>query len=335
MSIPIPPADSAEPAAAGPPLAERACTYVPARFTRAAMCAKTLAVFGELLWRTPANTRQKPGASPVEHPRLTGGERPPITCYIRTLNEESRIGAAVEAAFLVVREVVVVDSGSTDGTVAVAETAGARTVEQPWLGGGHQKRVGEDACRHNWLLDLDADEVLSVELAGEILKLFASGEPGADVFRLPLVTVDPSGRIWRRARTPRRAKLYDRRKVRMPAHGAWDQLSIPAGLRVKLLEGPLLHYAFDDIGHLSRKQGSAMVRRVRFLDDGRRRPATALRVWFGLPVFFLRNYLLRGQWREGRYGFLFALTTAYNHWLRYALLYERGQAPDRDKKGGS
>ena len=151
------------------------------------------------------------------------------------------------------------------------------------------------------------------------------------MFRLPLAIVDPSGRIWRRARAPRRTKLYDRRKVRIPAHGAWDQFRIPAGLRVRRLEGPLLHYAFDDVGHLSRKQGSAMVRRVRFLDDGRRRPV-ALRVRFGLPVFFLRNYLLRGPWREGRYGFLLALTTAYNHWLRYAMLYERRLAGRGDKK---
>lgn len=55
-----------------------------------------------------------------------------------------------------------------------------------------------------------------------------------------------------------------------------------------------------------------------------------MRVRFGLPVFFLRNYLLRGQWQEGRYGFLFALTTAYNHWLRYAMLHERQRAR-RDK----
>ena len=197
---------------------------------------------------------------------------------------------------------------------------------------GSARRAGRQRLYRAYrLLDLDADEIVSEELAGEILKLFASGEPDADVFRLPLAIVDPSGRIWRKARAPRRAKLYDRRKVRIPAHGAWDQFRIPAGLRVRRLEGPLLHYAFDDIGHLSRKQGSAMVRRVRFLDDGRRRPV-ALRVRFGLPVFFLRNYLLRGQWREGRYGFLLALTTAYNHWLRYAMLYERRLAGRGDKK---
>ena len=270
---------------------------------------------------------------PAGGAQTAGGGCPPISCYIRTLNEEARIAAAVGAALAVAREVVVVDSGSTDGTIAAAEAAGARVVEQPWLGGGHQKRVGEDACRHDWLLDLDADEIVSGELAREIRGLFAGGEPDADLCWLSLATVDPSGRIWRRARAPRRAKLYDRRKIRMPAHGAWDQFRIPAGLRTRRLGGALLHRGFDNIGHLSRKQGSAMVRRVGFLEDGRRF-ATAMRVWFGLPVFFLRNYLLRRQWREGRYGFLVALTTAYNHWLRYAMLYERRLLARKDRRGG-
>ena len=260
---------------------------------------------------------------------MTDGERPPVSCYIRTLNEGNRIGATVRAAFGVAREVVVVDSGSSDGTVAAAEAEGARVIEQAWLGGGHQKRVGEDACSHDWLLDLDADELVTEELAQEIRGLFEGDRPDADVYRLALMNVDPAGRVWRKARAARRAKLYDRRKVRMPAHGAWDQFTIPSGLRVRRLAGPLLHHTFDDIAHLSRKQGSAMARRVRFLDSAR--PAsTALKVYVGLPYFFFRNYVLRRTWREGAYGFMFSLTTAYNHWLRYAMLHER-----RLKKGGS
>ena len=253
---------------------------------------------------------------------VTQDARPPISCYIRTLDEEPRIARCVGAALAVAREAVVVDSGSTDGTVAAAEAAGARVIRQAWLGGGHQKRVGEEACRHDWLLDLDADEVVSEALAGEIRALFDGGEPPAAVWRLPLMTVDPSGRVWRRARTPRRAKLYDRRRIRMPAHGAWDQLQVPPGLAVGRLSGPLFHRAFDDIAHLQAKQAGAMARRVRFLDPPPRR-STALKVRFGFPLFFLRNYLQRRQWREGAWGFLFAFVTAYNHWLRYAMLHER------------
>ncbi len=253
---------------------------------------------------------------------MTAQDRPPLSCYIRTLNEEVRIGATVRAALRVGREVVVVDSCSTDGTVAAAEAEGARVVEQEWLGGGYQKRVGEDACQHDWLLNLDADEVVSEELAQEIRDLFAAGEPDADAYILAVVIVDPAGRIWRKARPNPRARLYDRRKVRMPAHGVWDQFEIPAGLRARRLHGLLLHYAFDDLAHLSRKQGSAMVRRIRFLDN--RRPlSTALKVYFGLPYFFFRSYVIRGRWKEGGYGFLLSLVTAYNHWFKFAMLHEK------------
>ncbi|MDE0255729.1 MAG: glycosyltransferase family 2 protein [Rhodospirillaceae bacterium] len=253
---------------------------------------------------------------------MPAGDRPPLSCYIRTLNEEVRIGATVRAALHVAREVVVVDSGSTDGTVAVAEAEGARIIEQAWLGGGHQKRVGEDACRYDWLLNLDADEIISDMLAQQIRDVFAAGEPDADVYILPVVIVDPAGRIWRRARANPRARLYDRRKVRMPAHAVWDQFPIPAGLRTRRLGGFLLHHAFDDLAHLSRKQGSAMVRRVRFLEN--ERPlSTALRVYFGLPYFFFRSYVIRGRWMEGGYGFLLSMVTAYNHWFKFAMLHEK------------
>ena len=249
--------------------------------------------------------------------------RAPISCYIRTLNEERRIAATVRSAFLVADEVVVIDSGSSDATATVAEAAGARVIEQEWLGGGHQKRVGEEACRHDWLLDLDADEVVTEELAEEILGLFQSGTvPAEHVFRVPMLYVDPTGRIWRKARAPRRAKLYDRRQIRVPAHAAWDQFEIPEALRVRRLKGPLLHHAFDDIAHLSRKQTAHEVRRIRHLaaKGGR---SVALKVYAGLPYFFFRNYILRRRWREGAYGFMFSLTTAYTHWLRYAMLHEQ------------
>lgn len=259
---------------------------------------------------------------------------PPISCYIRTLNEEARIARTVEAAKRVAAEVVVVDSGSTDSTAALAAAAGARVVEQPWLGSGRQKRAGEDQCRHEWLLDLDADERVGAALAGEIRGLFAGGEPDADVYALRLVTVDPAGRVWRKSRAPHRAKLYDRRKIRMPAHGAWDQLEIPPGPRVRRLKGFLYHHAFSNVGHLSLKQVNAMIRRRPHL-RGRPRLSNALRVYCGFPVYFFIRYVLRGMWREGSYGLMAAMATAYGHWCRDALLFEaqlrrRGDRPDAD-----
>ncbi len=280
--------------------------------------------------------RSDPATMIVRRASRTSAEEdiaPPISSYIRTLNEEARIARTIRAARRVAREVVVVDSGSSDSTTSIAVAEGARVVVQPWLGSGHQKRVGEEACRHEWLLDIDADEVVSAELAADIRKVFVNGEPAPDVCTLPVTTVDPAGRIWRKSRVPYRAKLYDRRKVRIPAHGAWDQFRIPRHLSVCRLNGPLLHYSFDDVGQLTIKIVKHRIQKIPFLKS---KPLflSVARVYCGLPVYFFTNYVLRGLWREGGYGFMAAVATSYGRWCRDAMLHERrlSRGTEKDRK---
>jgi glycosyltransferase involved in cell wall biosynthesis len=246
----------------------------------------------------------------------------PISCYIRALNEERRIGAVIASVRGLVEEVVVVDSGSTDATVAIAEALGARIVRQAWLGNGRQKRFAEDHCRNDVLLDLDADEVVSPELAEEIRALFAHGEPPRPIYELRLVTVPPVGEPWHDIAVRRRRKLYDRRVVRQPDHKAWDQFKVPAGIKCGRLAGPLLHYAFGDLAHVVSKLNRAST--VRATETRRRtKVEVALRVLFALPVYFLKHYLQRGLFRAGVYGVSLAAISAYGRWLRDAKMYEQ------------
>jgi glycosyltransferase involved in cell wall biosynthesis len=246
----------------------------------------------------------------------------PVSCYIRTLNEERKIGAVIGAVRGLVEEVVVVDSGSTDATVAIAEAMGARVIRQAWLGNGRQKRVGEDHCRNDFLLDLDADEIVSPELAADIRALFAHGAPPRPVYALRLVTVPPVGEPWHDFGVRRRRKLYDRRVVRQPDHKAWDQFTVPAGVKVGRLSGPLLHYAFGDLAHVVAKLNRAST--VRAVEMRRRsRLEVGLRVLFALPVYFLKHYLQRGLFRAGIYGVSLAAISAFGRWLRDAKMYEQ------------
>jgi glycosyltransferase involved in cell wall biosynthesis len=245
-----------------------------------------------------------------------------VSCYIRTLNEERMIGAAIASVRDLVEEVVVVDSGSTDATVAIAEAKGARIIRQAWLGNGRQKRVGEDHCRNDFLLDLDADEVVSPELATEIRALFADGPPPRPVYELRLVTVPPVGEPWHDFGVRRRRKLYDRRVVRQPDHKAWDQFKVPAGVKVGRLSGALLHYAFGDLAQVVAKLNRAST--VRATETRRRsRAEVGLRVLFALPVYFLKHYLQRGLFRAGIYGVSLAAISAFGRWLRDAKMYEQ------------
>ena len=245
----------------------------------------------------------------------------PVSCYIRTLNEERRIGEVVAAACAVADEVVVVDSGSTDATIAIAHAAGARVVRQEWLGNGRQKRFAEEQCRNDYLLDLDADEVVSRALAAEIRALFKAGPPPLPVYQLELVMVPPTGEPWHGFWRARRNKLYDRRVVRAPDHKAWDQFQVPAGVPVGVLSAPLFHHSYRDLTHLVAKLNRAST--VRATETTQRgRLEVGARVLFAFPVYFAKHYLQRGLFRAGIYGFALASILAYSRWLRDAKMYE-------------
>lgn len=247
--------------------------------------------------------------------------RAPITCFIRTKNEERMIGDVIRAAQQVAGEVVVVDSGSTDKTIDIAEELGARVVKAPWLGGGKQKRIGEDAATHDWLLDLDADEIVSPELAAEIAALFANGAPPHPIYEMRMATAPPVGDVWRRFNLVDRRKLYDRRVVRAPDHANYDQFDIPPSASVGQLHEPLLHYSFRDLAQLEEKFTRNSAARARAT---KLKPfwLVALRVLLAQPVYFLNFYLRRGLWRAGWYGFSVASIGAHGRWLKDAMMLE-------------
>ena len=176
-----------------------------------------------------------------------------LSCYIRTQDEERMIGDVLNQVLKLTDDIVIVDSGSTDRTREIVESKGALFISQPWLGNGYQKLVGEQACKHDWVLDLDADELLSDELVIEIQKTFEDEPNPLQVFSLPLITVPPYGEIWHKTNVDPRNKLYNRKTYSMPKHKAWDQLELDNGVKVFSLSGALYHYSFPNIAHMIAK----------------------------------------------------------------------------------
>ena len=128
--------------------------------------------------------------------------RLPLSVFIIAHNEVDRIGATIRAVRGLTDDLVVVDSGSTDGTQALAAALGARVIHNPWPGYGPQKRFAEEQCRHVWLLNLDADEVVPPELVREIRGLWAAGEPRRPAWRIGIAEIFPGeGRSGSTGRT--------------------------------------------------------------------------------------------------------------------------------------
>lgn len=258
---------------------------------------------------------------------------PPITLYIRTKNEERKIADVIRAAQAVVSEVVLVDSGSTDKTIEIAEGLGARVIRSAWLGGGKQKRIAEDAAANDWLLDLDADEIVTPELAAEIRGLFANGAPSASIYEMRMATAPPVGPVWRDFNLVDRRKLYDRRVVRQPDHANWDQFKVPDGARIGKLRAPLVHYSFRDLAQLEDKFNRNSSGRAA---DTELRPfwIVALRMAFASPFYFFNQYFRRGLWRAGWYGFAVAHIAAHGRWLKDAKMMEIHLRQRQERKRG-
>ena len=112
-----------------------------------------------------------------------------ISAYIVTLNEEKRLGKTLQALKKVADEIFVIDSGSTDKTQKIAEKYGAKFLFHKWKNISAQKHYGQELCQNDWVLSLDADEVLSPELIAEIKEKMK--KPAADAYRIKICDMLP------------------------------------------------------------------------------------------------------------------------------------------------
>ena len=256
---------------------------------------------------------------------------PKLSVTIITRDEAADI-AAVLASVAWADEVLVVDSESTDDTVAIARSHGARVLVRPWPGYIEQKNFAAASASHDWILSVDADERVTPALASEIKALLGATEPPARAYRVPRVT-------WHLGRWVRstdwypdwQLRLYDRRVASWT--GRYVHESVKAEGPVARLSGELQHYAYRDIAdHLETIDRYTTLAARQMDEQGRR--ASLLDVVFHAPFAFLRNYLLRGGIGDGLAGFLISAFNAHYVFLKFAKLWERQHQVARPEATG-
>lgn len=245
----------------------------------------------------------------------------PISCFIITKNEADRVGRTLAAIAGLVDEVIVVDSGSADGTQAVAESAGARVMFNAWPGFGQQKRFAEAQCKHDWILNLDADEVVVPDLAAEIRRLFDAGPPSVAGFWVNDLVVYPGQSKPRPfARDHQFIRLYDRRRIRFKDSTLFDSVD-PKGQPTAWLKAPLHHFSvrsFEDLVAKCDERASYNAAHAR-----KKSPALLkLRLVTELPMQFFKYYIWRTHIFGGFAGLQFARITAFYRYLRILRMWE-------------
>jgi glycosyltransferase involved in cell wall biosynthesis len=258
----------------------------------------------------------------------------PLSIFIIARNEADRLPRTLAAVRDLAQDILVVDSGSTDGTQALAEAGGARVLFRSWEGYGPQKRFAESECRHGWVLNLDADEVMPPDLVAEVRALFREGGPPLDAYRLRIAEIFPGERRphpLAYALAP--VRLYNREKGAYSLSPVHDRVDLQPGARVGKLKGTIHHFSVRSIGDQMSKLNAYTDQQVQDLATrGSRVPTWRLFVEF--PAAFFKAYVLRRHFVRGVYGFITAMNFAFYRWLRVAKDVER-RTIDNAKAGAS
>ena len=240
-----------------------------------------------------------------------------VTCTIIAFNEAERIARTIRSVEGLADEVLVIDSGSSDGTQEIAKSLGARVVFNAWPGFGPQKRFAEDTAHHDWILNLDADEWLPPLLQAELKALLAFDELPARCFRMRMTMVYPGrGRPWPFADFHNYVRLYDRRVTRFADSLVHDE--VPATADVRQLQYPAWHQSFRSLTHLVRKELDYFTLQKRELRP--RGVSLWLRLPFEFPFQFIKYYFVRRHVFGGGFGFILSLVIAFMRWLRLLIL---------------
>ncbi|MEY3182425.1 MAG: hypothetical protein RLZ35_410 [Pseudomonadota bacterium] len=258
--------------------------------------------------------------------------RQTLSVVIITYNEGHRLGACLSSVQFA-DEIIVVDAESTDNTVAIAQAYTDKIYIQPWQGFGHQKQIALNYAKGDWVLSLDADEIVSPSLQVNIQKqLTMPFDTTYSGYYITSVT-DFCGTKIRHGdwRSDKKLRLFKRNKGTFTPDVVHERLVIPDG-KVGFLPGHLSHFSYPNLATALEK-----VQRYSTLGAEKKWAAGKKASFFtalshGLWAFF-RGYVLKGGFLDGVAGFLVAFSRMEETFYRYMKLRELSLEATQQKTG--
>lgn len=248
-------------------------------------------------------------------------ERLPVSVCIVAANEAHRIRGTLESVAGWVSEIVVVlNDNVNDGTDRIAESFGAKVFREPWKGFTGQKNSAADKCAQPWLLNLDADEVITPELAKEIAAAVQQNDAAYSAYQFPRCT-------FYCGRWIRHGDWYPDRQIRLWRRGQarWGgtdpHATLLANGRTGRLKADMLHHSMEDLNHLVSKTITYTDIFAMQKSEARLRVGLAT-LWFRPSWRFVRGYFLKLGFLDGWQGFSIAWLGAFYTFLRYAKVRE-------------
>ena len=245
----------------------------------------------------------------------------PISCFIIAQDEADRITNTIESVIDFVDEVIVIDSGSTDGTQDLARQLGCKVFFNKWNGYGPQKRFGEDCAKNDWLLNLDADEYLSDQIKSEILQIFDDNNKHYNFFSMKVTPIYPN---WKKPRlfsaSHQCVRLYNKRFGRFSNSPVHDSVETNNS-KVFYFKNHIYHNSVRSFTHLIEKEESYIQLQSKTLKD-KNKIFLFLRIFVEFPLAFIKYYFIRRHFTGALTGLVTALILAYYRWKRVIVLFK-------------
>jgi glycosyltransferase involved in cell wall biosynthesis len=240
-----------------------------------------------------------------------------LTLCVISFQEADRIGRCLDSVPFA-DEVLVVDSGSTDGTVEIARERGARVIQRDWPGHVAQKQFAVDQASHDRILSLDSDEWLSEKLAAEMEPMARADWSGAGGFEFPRLSRF-HGRWMRHGvwYPDRQLRLFDRRQAHWGGRNPHDLVKTAAP--VQRLNHPLLHDPYrTDAEYFATREWYTDLSARELHAEGRR--AGSLAPLSHALGHLAKAFVINAGWLDGRAGLVLGWRSAGHSWMKYAKL---------------
>lgn len=242
----------------------------------------------------------------------------PISVFIITKNEADRIAKVIVGVQDFADEILVIDSGSVDETVEIAKSLGAKTVFNQWQGYGQQKIFGEDLCKNDWILNIDADEEVSPELGKEIAELFRNGVTSEVVgYKIKIVN-----QFFGEKKPKKFAYYYNQLRLYNKNYAGFKNSAIHDSVVLKeenkkigQLRHIIHHQSFRSFRHWLEKINSYS--EMQALDAWQKNKMPGKFKIIATPFFaFLKAYLIRRYFIYGFNGIIYSYVFAFGRTLK-------------------
>ncbi|MCC8166450.1 MAG: glycosyltransferase family 2 protein [Planctomycetes bacterium] len=239
-----------------------------------------------------------------------------VTAFIMTLNEEEMLPRCLKRLTWA-DEILVVDSHSTDKTVDIAQSFGARIIARDFAGFGPTTNFGQDEAKSDWIFHVDADELVTTRLQKAVQDTVAANPP-EDIFSVHLDSVVFGRRLKSSSWSGEYPRLWRRGALRF--EGAVHPQRIISGKMGGRLDGVMLHYPYRSVAkYFEKSESYSNLWALKAKDKGRRSGLAKATVSGAWRVF--HDYFIRGGIRDGRVGLLLAMAGGMHTFTRHIKLW--------------